>query len=66
MVRAAGFEPAKSAKIKGKSKRDAQRHSQKLDSSRHALSLVVTVWSKLPPALQKAILAIASSVLEVQ
>jgi hypothetical protein len=65
-VRGAGFEPAKSAKIKGKSNGDAQRDAQKSGLNRHALSLVVTVWPKLPPALQKAILAIASSVLEVQ
>ena len=65
-MRDTGFEPAKYAKIKGKPKDDAQRDAQKSDLNRHALSLVVTVWPKLPPALEKAILAIVNSVLEVQ
>jgi hypothetical protein len=52
----------KSAKIKGKSKDDAQRDAQKLDSNRHALALVVAAWSKLPATLQTAILAIVKSV----
>jgi hypothetical protein len=66
LVRAAGFEPAKSAKIKGESKGDAQRDAQNSGLNRHALSLVVAVWPKLPVTLQRAILAIISSVEDVR
>jgi hypothetical protein len=65
-VRAAGFEPAKSAKIKGKSKSDAQRDAQNSGLNRHALSLIVAVWPKLPVVLQRAILSIISSVEDVR
>jgi len=54
------------AKTKGKSKGDAQRDAQELDSPCHALSLVVAAWPKLPPSLQQAILSIVNSVVEGQ
>ncbi|MGO8766733.1 MAG: hypothetical protein ACLQSR_16555 [Limisphaerales bacterium] len=59
-----GLNLQNSSKIKEKSKGDSQRDTHKLVSSRHALSLVVAAWPKLPFTLQTAILAIINSVAE--
>jgi hypothetical protein len=62
MVRGAGFEPAITAKTLGKSDNDAQRDAQRLVPLGRDLSRVVTAWSKIPPSLKAAILAIVGSV----
>jgi len=62
VVRVACFEPAKPPEISGDLDNNAQGDAQRLVPLSHDLAQVVIAWSKLPPLLKAAILAIVGSV----